>query len=610
MNASPARTGLSELIHGFLPGAGMIFLLACLAGLMTGPAGAAASMAPAEQSATGVHGFVIRLASTSRSFTANDADDLDIPAAHRVYITTFRKDGEVWQQLRVGFFAGKAEALAILKRIEPRFPGAQVTAVTSVDRKSSTVNLLASRPAAGKMPAQAVTDAAIPSPDVSSAPREAIRETAASLLGKIKRFSQASWFRGEPGHGRQNSGSSAFASGTASDETGHTDVTGKAFRDAPVMTGTVVAGNDKANRPSVRRQDGRPASAASAGSPASESTFHGGLDGFSQRSRFSKAGEGNKSAAPATRQGGLVRVAATSASAVSGQPAGFDHSNTGFVLEGAHAPADCSACHLQGVFKGTPKQCISCHSSGSRMSGQYIPSDHIKTMSLCEECHSSQQWTPLIRMNHDVVTGSCSSCHDGSRASGKPPGHISTGEDCETCHSTFSWIASAFDHGGVAPGTCFSCHNGATATGKRTNHVASSNACDDCHGTRAWIPARFDHNSVTGSCFSCHNGSTATGKTVTHISTSNTCEACHDINGWKPVLHPDHAEVTGTCFSCHNGSTASGKTPTHVASANTCDDCHNTASWTTVTFDHSGVTGSCFTCHNGTAAAGKNGTHM
>ena len=162
MNASPARTGLSELIHGFLPGAGMIFLLACLAGLMTGPAGAAASMAPAEQSATGVHGFVIRLASTSRSFTANDADDLDIPAAHRVYITTFRKDGEVWQQLRVGFFAGKAEALAILKRIEPRFPGAQVTAVTSVDRKSSTVNLLASRPAAGKMPAQAVTDAAIP----------------------------------------------------------------------------------------------------------------------------------------------------------------------------------------------------------------------------------------------------------------------------------------------------------------------------------------------------------------------------------------------------------------------------------------------------------------
>lgn len=38
----------------------------------------------------------------------------------------------------------------------------------------------------------------------------------------------------------------------------------------------------------------------------------------------------------------------------------FDHTRTGFPLEGAHARVACTACHKQG-FKGVPRQCTACH---------------------------------------------------------------------------------------------------------------------------------------------------------------------------------------------------------------------------------------------------------
>ena len=111
-----------------------------------------------------------------------------------------------------------------------------------------------------------------------------------------------------------------------------------------------------------------------------------------------------------------------------------------------------------------------------------MSADHIKTMPICEECHSTMQWAPLTRMNHDVVTGSCINCHDGSTATGKSPTHVQSDDDCEQCHNTTNWRASAFDHTSVTPGTCFSCHNGTRATGKSGLHIPGvSNTCDECH---------------------------------------------------------------------------------------------------------------------------------
>ncbi|HET6473301.1 MAG TPA: cytochrome c3 family protein, partial [Pseudomonadales bacterium] len=142
-----------------------------------------------------------------------------------------------------------------------------------------------------------------------------------------------------------------------------------------------------------------------------------------------------------------------------------------------------------------------------------------------------------------------------------------------------------FDHTGVTSG-CFSCHNGTKATGKPSNHILTDNICEACHSTLAWKPATVvDHAHVLGSCSSCHNGTIATGKPNTHIQTDSSCEACHSTLVWKPA-NVDHAHVLGTCSSCHNGTIATGKNTGHFVTTRECDSCHGTVAWSPSTFHH------------------------
>src|ERR1700739_854876 len=43
----------------------------------------------------------------------------------------------------------------------------------------------------------------------------------------------------------------------------------------------------------------------------------------------------------------------------------FDHLTTGYELKGAHRDLSCEYCHMQGVFRGTPRNCVGCQSIGS-----------------------------------------------------------------------------------------------------------------------------------------------------------------------------------------------------------------------------------------------------
>ncbi|MBI1404177.1 MAG: cytochrome C, partial [Porphyrobacter sp.] len=95
-------------------------------------------------------------------------------------------------------------------------------------------------------------------------------------------------------------------------------------------------------------------------------------------------------------------------------------------------------------------------------------------------------------------------------------------------------------------GTCSSCHNGSIAEGKPAGHIPTTAQCSDCHRTTAWSPATFNHAGVTGNCASCHNGTTATGKGSAHIASTSNCAACHTIGAWSPARTVDHNEVTGT----------------------------------------------------------------
>ena len=139
----------------------------------------------------------------------------------------------------------------------------------------------------------------------------------------------------------------------------------------------------------------------------------------------------------------------------------FDHAITGFPLSGAHQRTPCESCHVNGIFKGTPNQCIFCHQSGSKTSSTSKPPNHIPTNASCDECHASTSTWAGAHFNHFSMGGvACMSCHNGSSTTGKPSNHVPSAPACESCHrSTATWSGAKYDHAGIAS-SCTSCHNG------------------------------------------------------------------------------------------------------------------------------------------------------
>jgi len=261
----------------------------------------------------------------------------------------------------------------------------------------------------------------------------------------------------------------------------------------------------------------------------------------------------------------------------------FDHIATRFLLTGSHENVRCEACHIAGVFRGTPTDCAFCHDGTGMRAESGKPLDHVPTSNQCADCHTTATWEQ-VRFDHAAVTGTCASCHNGFIAPGKPTDHILTSADCNMCHIDVAWNTIRFDHSGVT-GSCSSCHDGIQAKGKPNEHIQTNADCDLCHSTSAWRPARFDHSSVTQPCSSCHNGIAATGKTGGHIQTNAECDLCHTTSAWRPASF-DHSAITGSCSSCHNGIAATGIPAGHFLSSSECDVCHTTDRWAPDVFRH------------------------
>jgi hypothetical protein len=151
---------------------------------------------------------------------------------------------------------------------------------------------------------------------------------------------------------------------------------------------------------------------------------------------------------------------------------------------------------------------------------------------------------------------------------------------------TTAWTPATFSHTGIAPGTCSTCHNGTTATGKPSNHIPTTAACDACHKTTTpWAPATMSHTAVvSATCDSCHGGAyTAAGaeaKPTNHIPTAlvggKTCNACHTSTTNWSSQKMDHNNIVTGCKTCHaTGTNYLGdmekKSVTHESS--TATDC-------------------------------------
>jgi hypothetical protein len=297
--------------------------------------------------------------------------------------------------------------------------------------------------------------------------------------------------------------------------------------------------------------------------------------------------------------------------------ASFDHAKTGYFPGAQHVFARCESCHIQGVFRGTPRDCASCHRNASRPTATQFPVRHIPTRKACDTCHRASTWN-IVKFRHDDVTnGTCLTCHNGIYASGKPANHQPTVRSCDLCHNTLVWTATRYNHEGVVPGTCATCHNNVTAKGKGVNHVRDNRSCDVCHSTTLWVPATYPHEpTAAGTCNTCH-GTTALGKSAAHIPDNRQCDTCHKSTSSFAIRTMDHTGLAGQCSTCHNATYVSQNAlampafPRHVTTAAQCDTCHSTVAWSPANFTHeASAAGTCSTCHIGAPARGKNAGHI
>src|SRR5882672_9388528 len=105
--------------------------------------------------------------------------------------------------------------------------------------------------------------------------------------------------------------------------------------------------------------------------------------------------------------------AGSAGAAGAGPSRAFDHLTTGYELTGAHRDVPCESCHVNAMFKGTPHECVNCHSRGSLVGATAKPPDHVMSTDRCGECHTTAAMMPATRFDHAEVRGSCQSCHNG-----------------------------------------------------------------------------------------------------------------------------------------------------------------------------------------------------
>src|SRR5215472_4803 len=281
----------------------------------------------------------------------------------------------------------------------------------------------------------------------------------------------------------------------------------------------------------------------------------------------------------------------------------FDHMTTGFELLGQHRDLPCEACHVNAIFKGTPKTCASCHGVGTQIRATSKPDNHIMSTDQCEACHTPVAWRPAVNFDHTQTRGSCSMCHNGQQAQGKPPNHIVTNLECDACHNTMTWAGAVFTHAGVKTG-CAICHDGVHGSGLAANHFPISSSgvsavpCEACHSTTeftTWAVATMNHPAASHlPCALCHETAAYIGM---HPSTNTTSGDSRP----NATLDPNHPK-TGDCGTCHTTSSflaGDVKPPNHIPTSAPCAQCHTTPGNYTlysVTGTHQGVSG-CLTCH-------------
>ena len=207
---------------------------------------------------------------------------------------------------------------------------------------------------------------------------------------------------------------------------------------------------------------------------------------------------------------GYSTTCATCHTTATWQGAVFNHSTTQFPLTGAHLAATCQGCHADGVYRGKPTDCYSCHRTA--YDGTRRPPHGASAIgTTCTSCHTTSAWAGGT-YDHSVTSFPLTGAHRAA--------------SCNGCHAD-----------GVYKGkstACLSCHQADYTATTQPPHGSSGigTVCSSCHSTTAWIPGTFNHSvtnfPLTGahtatSCLSCHGDGVYRGK-------NTACVSCHQAD--------------------------------------------------------------------------------
>jgi len=268
----------------------------------------------------------------------------------------------------------------------------------------------------------------------------------------------------------------------------------------------------------------------------------------------------------------------------------FDHAQTAFPLEGAHANAACATCHggaspLASLPTG-PEDCVSCHTAA--FDAAHGASSGFPTT--CADCHDAVTWAGATA-DHTALSGGftlsgphatalCTACHavPGYQLLFPKP---TSSDDCVACHQAQYDAAHA---GSGFPTTCTSCHADDRWTGATLDHPSVSGgfrllgahaaaACTSCHAVPGYA-LLFPHPTDDQDCVACHQDRYDAAHGGSGYPTE--CADCHTVDAWQPSTF-DHERV----FLLQSGP--------HQQKWSACTDCHTSSS------DISAFT--CFNCH-------------
>lgn len=292
----------------------------------------------------------------------------------------------------------------------------------------------------------------------------------------------------------------------------------------------------------------------------------------------------------------------------------FNHAKLGFPLNGAHATANCRACHQTLDFARTPSSCASCHTDVHR--GELGPD--------CATCHTSRSFLDRAAMSraHQTtrfplegshVTLDCTACHTGGAQGGRQ--FVGLRTDCVSCHQQEYSAAKSPDHvAGGLPRDCAGCHNASVWSRGRFNHDATSLPLTGAHRATPCLQCHTAnrYRGTPSTCVACHQGDFDRTTSPNHrtVGFTTDCVACHTTTSWAGSL--DHGTTTFpltgahrplACSACHGDGVYAGKPtacvachqtdyaqadPNHAAAGfNTeCATCHTTTTWAGARFDH------------------------